>query len=312
MQTTTAVWTAAERIAELEHYVGHTPLFRINRLFSKPGVELYAKLEWQQYGGSVKARPAYNIIRSAIASGDLCEGKTLLDATSGNTGIAYAIFCAIAGIPLSLCLPENASRERKNILQSLRANIIYTSQYETTDGAQVVARELADTSPEKYFYADQYSNDNNWLAHYHTTAKEVWEQTNGRITHFVSALGTTGTFTGTGTRLKELNSAIHLTALQPETALHGLEGWKHLETARVPAIYNGELADEFLGIDTLEAYEMIRDAARHEGLLLSPSSAANLVGAIRVANSLDEGVVVTVLPDNSDKYSEVVQHIFRN
>ncbi|MBL7941662.1 MAG: cysteine synthase family protein, partial [Flavobacteriales bacterium] len=303
---------AAERIAELEHYVGQTPLFRINRLFSKPGVELYAKLEWQQYGGSVKARPAYNIIRAAIASGDLCEGKTLLDATSGNTGIAYAIFCAIAGIPLSLCLPENASRERKNILKSLRANIIYTSQYETTDGAQIVAKELAEASPGTYYYADQYSNDNNWLAHYHTTAKEVWEQTNGRITHFVSALGTTGTFTGTGTRLKELNSDIHLTALQPETALHGLEGWKHLETARVPAIYKGNLADAFLGIDTLEAYEMIRDAARHEGLLLSPSSAANLVGAIKVANSIDEGVVVTVLPDNSDKYSEVVQHIFRN
>ncbi len=312
MITATRPWAAAERIFELEHYVGNTPLFRINRLFHKPGVELYAKLEWQQYGGSVKARPAYNIIRNAILDGHLQEGKTLLDATSGNTGIAYAIFCAIAGIPLTLCLPENASRERKSILQSLRTRIVYTSQYETTDGAQQVARELADAEPDKYFYADQYSNDNNWLAHYHGTAWEIWEQTQGRITHFVSALGTTGTFTGTGTRLRELSEGIHLTALQPETALHGLEGWKHLETARVPAIYNDRLADDFQGIDTLEAYEMIREAARLEGLLLSPSSAANLVGAIRVASRLDEGVVVTMLPDNSDKYSEVVQHIFRN
>jgi cysteine synthase B len=312
MITATRPWAAAERIFELEHYVGNTPLFRINRLFHKPGVELYAKLEWQQYGGSVKARPAYNIIRNAILDGHLQEGKTLLDATSGNTGIAYAIFCAIAGIPLTLCLPENASRERKSILQSLRTRIVYTSQYETTDGAQQVAREMADAEPDKYFYADQYSNDNNWLAHYHGTAWEIWEQTQGRITHFVSALGTTGTFTGTGTRLRELNEGIHLTALQPETALHGLEGWKHLETARVPAIYNDRLADDFQGIDTLEAYEMIREAARLEGLLLSPSSAANLVGAIRVASQLEEGVVVTMLPDNSDKYSEVVQHIFRN
>ncbi|MDZ4824487.1 MAG: cysteine synthase family protein [Flavobacteriales bacterium] len=312
MKTLVTEWTAAERIAEMEHFVGNTPLFRIKSLFSKPGVELYAKVEWQQYGGSVKARPAYNIIRSAIHDGHLTEGKILLDATSGNTGIAYAIFCAVSGIPLTLCIPENASRERKSILKSLRANIVYTSQYETTDGSQRVAKEMAENEPHKYFYADQYSNRNNWLAHYNGTAQEIWEQTEGRVTNFVAALGTTGTFTGTGTRLKELNSKIQLTALQPETALHGLEGWKHLETAKVPAIYNDQLADEFRGIDTLEAYEVIRDAAKFEGLLLSPSSAANLVGAMRVAEKLESGVVVTVLPDNSDKYGEIVQHIFKN
>lgn len=303
---------AAERIAELEHFVGNTPLLPIRKMFSRKNVEVYAKAEWQQFGGSVKARPAYNIIRNAILNGDLGEGKTLLDATSGNTGIAYAIFCAISGIPLTLCVPENASRERKHILKSLRANVVYTSQFETTDGAQQVAREIVDDDPDKFYYADQYSNDNNWRAHYYGTANEIWEQTAERITHFVCGLGTTGTFTGTGTRLKELNNEIQLIGLQPETALHGLEGWKHLETCKVPAIYNDQLADEFKGIDTLAAYEIIRDAAKFEGLLLSPSSAANLLGAIQVAERLDEGVVVTVLPDNSDKYSEVIKQIVKN
>lgn len=312
MKTLETTWAPAERIAELEHFVGKTPLFPIRNLFRHKKVELYAKIEWQQFGGSVKARPAYQIIRNAIQNGELYEGKSLLDATSGNTGIAYAIFCAIAGIPLTLCVPENASRERKSILRSLKANVLYTSQYETTDGAQNVARELADSNPGAFYYADQYSNENNWKAHYNSTAPEIWDQTQQRITHFVCGLGTTGTFTGTGTRLKELNSDIHLTALQPETALHGLEGWKHLETAKVPAIYKPDLADQYLGVDTLEAYEIIRDAAKYEGLLLSPSAAANLLGAIKVAEKLDEGVVVTVLPDNADKYSEVVQFISKN
>jgi cysteine synthase B len=301
-----------QRINELEPYVGNTPLFRIDKLFQKPGVNIYAKLEWQQFGGSVKARPAFNIIRQAIRNGDLDANKTLLDATSGNTGIAYAIFAAVAGIKLHLCVPENASKERKHIFHSLGARITYTSALETTDGSQRVAKELLAASPDEYFYADQYANDNNWLAHYQTTAPEIWDQTFGKVTHFVAGLGTTGTFTGTGTRLKELNPDIQLTALQPETALHGLEGWKHLETAHVPKIYNDQLADEVLEVDTQSSYDILRDAAKYEGLLLSPSSAACLLGAIGVAQKIDKGTIVVILPDDASKYSEVIQQIMNN
>lgn len=292
----------------LRRKIGDTPLHRFSRVFSKKDVQLYAKKEWKQLGGSVKSRPAYNIFRTAIENGWLNENKTLLDATSGNTGIAYAAIGKELGIKVTLCLPENASRERKEILQSLNAEIILTSKFEGTDGAQEAAKELASNHPDKYFYADQYKNDNNWKAHYNTTATEIYNELPG-ITHFVAGLGTTGTFVGTGRRLKEYNPAIHLTSLQPDSALHALEGWKHMETAVVPAIYDPALADENLEISTEEAYEVLKATLDLEGLLLSPSSAANIAGAIKVAEKLEKGTVVTVLPDNADKYGDVIKLI---
>ncbi len=285
--------------------VGRTPLHAVTKLFSRPGVQLYAKKEWEQLSGSVKARAAYNIFRHAIENGQLTKDITLLDATSGNTGIAYAKIGSVLNIPVTLCLPENASKERKEILQSLGAQIIYTSRFEGTDGAQAAARELAASHPDKYFYADQYKNDNNWKAHYHTTAIEIKEAL-PELTHFVAALGTTGTFVGTGRRLKELDPRIQLISLQPDNPLHGLEGWKHLETALVPGIYDASVADASYEVSTEEAWEIMKAAWKYEGLGLSPSSAANLAGAIRVAEKLESGTVVTILPDNADKYSEVV------
>lgn len=297
-----------QQVKLLSTQIGRTPLHAVTRLFSKPGVQLYAKKEWEQLSGSVKARAAYNIFRQAIENGQLTREISLLDATSGNTGIAYAKIGSLLGIPVTLCLPENASKERKEILTELGANIIYTSRFEGTDGAQAAARELAATDPSKYFYADQYKNNNNWKAHYHTTALEIKEALPG-ITHFVAALGTTGTFVGTGRRLKEIDPAIRLISLQPDNPLHGLEGWKHLETALVPGIYDASVADENHTVGTEEAWQLMKDALKYEGLRLSPSSAANLAGAIRVAEKIDSGIVVTILPDNADKYSEVLSKL---
>ena len=292
----------------LSTQVGNTPIVRIKHLVSKKNIQLWVKQEWTQLSGSVKCRPAYRIFLDALEKGELTEHKTLLDATSGNTGIAYAAIGAALGIKVALCLPENASNERKQILASLGAEIIYTSKYEGTDGAQEVAKGLAQRDPGKYFYADQYKNDNNWKAHYYTTAVEIFTDI-PHLTHFVTGLGTTGTFVGTGTRLKEFNPEIQLISFQPDSALHGLEGWKHLETAIVPGIYDPLVADKNIEVSTEEAYEVIRAAAKYEGLLLSPSSAANIAGALKIINDIDEGVVVTMLPDNADKYSEVIKKI---
>jgi len=300
------------RLNQVGARIGRTPLRPVTGVFFNKNVRLFAKVEWQQFSGSVKARAAFHIIRAAILGGRLHRGKTLLDATSGNTGIAYSAIAKELGIPVALCLPENASTERKEILRSLGAEIIFTSRFEGTDGAQQVARELAAARPDRYFYADQYKNEHNWQAHYRHTAAEIWQALGPgqQNLHFVTGLGTTGTFVGTGRGLREYDPAIRLTALQPDSALHGLEGWKHLETALVPAIYDPNLADEFLEIDTAEAYEMIKAAKKHEGLLLSPSAAANLVGAIRVAEKLDAGTVVTVFPDNADKYGDILKRLF--
>jgi S-sulfo-L-cysteine synthase (O-acetyl-L-serine-dependent) len=296
------------KLKEVAASVGNTPLVPLAKIFSKKGVRLFAKQEWKQLSGSVKGRPAFNIIRHAIENNRLNYSNALLDATSGNTGIGYAAVGAKLGIKIVLCLPENASKERKEILQSLGVEIILTSKFEGTDGAQQAARELFQKYPEKYFYADQYKNDDNWKAHYYTTAVEIYNALPG-ITHFVAGMGTTGTLVGTGRRLKEFNSSIHLTSLQPDTALHALEGWKHLETAVVPAIYDPTVADENLEISTEEAYEMLKAVARHERLHISPSSAANIAGAIKVAEKLEQGNVVTILPDNADKYSEVIKKL---
>jgi S-sulfo-L-cysteine synthase (O-acetyl-L-serine-dependent) len=256
----------------------------------------------------VKCRPAYQIIKDAIENYELDEEMVLLDATSGNTGIAYAAIGQKLGIKVTLCLPENASGERKEILRSLGAEIIFTSKFEGTDGAQEVARELVASNPDKYFYADQYKNENNWKAHYETTAVEIYNALPG-ITHFVTGLGTTGTFVGTGRRLRELKPGVGLISLQPDSAMHALEGWKHLETAVVPGIYDAEVADDNLEVSTEEAYEYLKDILRYEGWLVSPSAAANVAGAIRVAEKLEEGIVVTVLPDNADKYRDVIKKI---
>ncbi len=297
------------QILDLSEQIGNTRLFRIRNLFNKPGVEILAKLEWEQLGGSVKARPAFNIIKKAITSGELGRDKVLLDATSGNTGIAYASVAKELGIRVVLCLPENASEKRKEILSDLGAELILTSALEGTDGAQEVAKGLYQQNPKKYFYARQYANEANWQAHYYGTAREIWEQTRGSITHFVAGLGTTGTFVGTSRRLKEYNPHIQTIALQPDNPMHGLEGWKHLETAHVPAIYDATTADRFLEVSTEEAYDMVASLVKEEGLRVSPSAAANLVGAIKLAQTINKGLIVTPFADNADKYSEVYDHL---
>lgn len=297
-----------ESVRLLGSEVGQTPLHRITRLFNKPGVHIYAKKEWEQLSGSVKARAGYNIFRSAIERGHLSRNRILLDATSGNTGIAYATIGKRLQVPVTLCLPENASAERKEILRALGAEIIFTSRFEGTDGAQQVAKALATEYPDKYYYADQYKNDNNWKAHYYSTAPEIVDAL-PTVTHFIAGLGTTGTFVGTGRRLKELKTDITLISLQPDSALHGMEGWKHMETAIIPAIYDEKVADANWEIGTEEAYATLKAAYELEGLLLSPSAAANLAGAIRLANELEQGTVVTIFPDNADKYSEVIHKI---
>lgn len=299
-----------QRLEKVAQLVGNTPLYEISRLWQHPKVRILAKLEWQQLGGSVKSRPAFNIIRRAVENGKLTNGQRLLDATSGNTGIAYASIGAALGIPVTLCLPENASAERQQMLRALGAELILTSKFEGTDGAQVKAKALFAEQREKFFYADQYANEANWQAHYQSTAVEIWHQTEGQVTHFIAGLGTTGTFTGVGRRLKTFNPQIQLVALQPNNPMHGLEGWKHLETAIVPQIYDDQLADAQAEADTLEAYELIRQAATEEGLLLSPSAAANLGGALRLAEQLEEGIIVTTFADDYSKYAEVYQQIF--
>lgn len=299
-----------EKLRNIGQFIGHTPLFPITGLHDKPGVKIYAKLEWQQLGGSVKARPAYNIIKEAMIAGAFEGGRSLLDASSGNTAIAYAAIGAALDIPVTICLPQNASEERKRILRAFGAEVIYTSRFGGTDEAQEHAEALHREQPDRYYYASQYTNDHNWKAHYKTTAEEIYKQTLGEVSHFVAGLGTTGTFTGTSRRLLELNPGTHLTSLQPDAALHGMEGWKHMETAIVPKIYDDTLAHQNLAIDTFAAYDLIKKAAAHTGLLLSPSAGAALAGALQVADQIEEGTIVTVFADNAEKYSDVLDKIF--
>jgi S-sulfo-L-cysteine synthase (O-acetyl-L-serine-dependent) len=286
--------------------IGNTPLIRLERLTRDlPGIELLGKAEWFNPGGSVKDRAASNIVAQARASGKFGPGKILLDSTSGNTGIAYAMIGAADGFPVTLCMPENVSVERKRILHAYGANIIYTDPGDGSDGAIRAARELFAKEPDKYFYADQYSNDANWQAHYHGTANEIWQQTEGRVTHFVSMMGTSGTFMGTTRRLKELNPAIRCISLQPDSPFHGIEGAKHMASAIVPKIYDPALADQNIGIATEDAYRMAIRLAREEGLLVGISAAAAVVGCLKVARQLkpgEPGVFVTILCDSGDKY----------
>jgi cysteine synthase B len=286
--------------------VGNTPLLRLERLGRNyRNAEFHGKAEWLNPGGSVKDRPALEMIRDAERTGRLQPGQTILDATSGNTGIAYAMIAAACGYRVKLCLPASASEERKQILAAYGAELVITPGDEGSDGAVIRAREIIAAEPGKYFYPDQYSNPANWRAHYKTTANEIWEQSGGQLTHFVAGLGTSGTFVGTTRRLKELNPAIRCISLQPDAAFHGLEGWKHMPSAMVPAIYDATLADDNLTVKTEDAYRLVKRAAREEGLLLSPSAAAALHGCFQVAASLKPGeraVFVTIFPDSGTKY----------
>lgn len=298
--------STASRVVSVLDGIGNTPLLRLQRVGREfPSVEFYAKAEWCNPGGSVKDRPALNMIREGERSGELLPGKTILDATSGNTGIAYAMIAAAKGYKVKLCLPENATMERRRILLAYGAELVLTPADEGSDGAIRRAREIFAEEPQKYFYPDQYSNPANWRAHYQTTATEIWEQSHGRLTHFVAGLGTSGTFVGTARRLKELNPQVRCISLQPDSTFHGLEGWKHMASAMVPKIYDASLADDDLPVRTEDAYRMAKRLAREEGLLVSPSAAAALCGCFRVAESLRPGqraVIVTVFPDAGDKY----------
>ena len=283
--------------------VGNTSLVRLARIRPQsPHVEIYAKAEWENPGGSVKDRAALNIIREAEAAGRLSPEKILADSTSGNTGIAYAMICAAKGYRLKLCVPANVSMERKRILKAYGAEIIYTDPMEGSDGAIRRVRALVAENPEVYCYANQYDNPANWGAHYRTTAPEIFEQTEGRVTHFVAGLGTSGTFIGTARRLKELNPRIQCLSFQPDSPFHGLEGMKHMPTAIKPGIYDASVADENLEMSTEAAHIMTLRLAREEGLLVGVSAGAAMVAAVKVANRLDRGVVVTIFPDSGDKY----------
>jgi cysteine synthase B len=291
----------AHRLGPLFDLVGSTPLIRLSRIERDyPGIELYGKAEFRNPGGSVKDRPARRMLLEGLASGDLRPGKVVLDATSGNTGIAYAMLGAALGYPVSLCVPDNVTPERKRMLKAYGAELVLTNPLEGSDGAIREARRRYAADPGRYFYPDQYNNEFNWRAHYDTTGPEIIRQTEGRVTHFVAGLGTSGTFVGVGRRLRDQVPGVMLASMQPDGPLHGLEGLKHMDTAIVPGIYDRSVADVEVTVDTEEAFAMTRRLAREEGLLVGISAGANVVAATRVAAS--PAVVVTVLCDGGERY----------
>jgi cysteine synthase B len=291
-----------EQSRSIPDLIGNTPLLRINRVASHvPDVAVFAKAEWFNPGGSVKDRAALRMLRRGEESGALRPGKTILEATSGNTGIALAMLGAVFGYPVKLCVPSSASLERKLLLHAYGAEIVESSALEGTDGAIREARRIAASDPDAYFYPDQYGNDANWQAHSRGTANEIWAQTEGRVTHFVCGLGTSGTFVGTTRRLKELSPSVQCISVEPDGPFHGIEGWKHMASSLVPGIYDPTLADERLSVSTEEAYETALRLAREDGLLVSVSGAAALTAALRVAEELRDGVVVTVFPDSGTR-----------
>lgn len=293
------------QLFRLEAQIGNTPLIRLRYVTRDlpPGVEVLAKAEHLNPGGSVKDRPALAMIIAGERSGRLYPGKTILDATSGNTGIAYAMIGAARQYPVTLCLPKNASEERKLILRLRGAHVIETDPMQGSDGAQVVARNLAQSNPGKYFYPDQYNNDANWQAHYEGTGREIWEQTEGRVTHFLSGLGTCGTFVGVSRRLKEMNPSVRAISMEPDSPIHGLEGLKHLPTSRMPGIFDPSLANENVVVSTEAAQTMTCRLAREEGLFVGVSSGANVLAALRLARELPSGsLVVTILCDGGERY----------
>ncbi len=283
--------------------IGKTPLLRLERIVRHlPGVEIHAKAEWANPGGSVKDRPALAMILDGERRGLLGDGRVLLDATSGNTGIAYAMIGAVRGFPVRLALPSNASPERKRILRAFGVDVVLTDPLAGSDGAILAAREMAAAEPARYFYPDQYANPENPAAHYRTTGPEIFEETGGRVTHFVAGLGTSGTFVGTTRALRERNPRIRAISFQPDSPLNGLEGLKHMETAIRPEIYDDSLADENLEVSTEEAYAMVGRLAREEGLLVGVSAGAAAAAALRIAEREKRGVFVTVFPDGGSKY----------
>ena len=288
--------------ASIVDLIGNTPLIRLSSFETGlRNVELWAKAEWKNPGGSVKDRPAARMMLDGERSGALTRDKILLDATSGNTGIAYAMIGAARGYRVRLCVPENVTPERKRILRAFGAEIVFTDPMEGSDGAIIRAKAMYAAEPDRYFYPDQYNNPGNWLSHYDTTAPEIIEQTEGRLTHFVAGLGTGGTFVGAGRRLREFDASIRLISVQPDSPLHGLEGLKHMATAIVPGIYDPALADEDIGVSTEEAFELTRQLAR-AGLFVGISSGANLAGALRVARRASNAVIVVVFCDGAEKY----------
>jgi cysteine synthase B len=302
MSHSRAVVVANSAPASLIDLIGHTPLLKLQHLIRNPRVEILAKAEWANPGGSVKDRAALNMILAGEASGALTRDKTIIDATSGNTGIAYAMIGAARGYRVKLCLPRNASEERKTILRAYGAELVLTDPLNGTDGAIIEVRRIVDEDPDDYFYPDQYNNPANWQAHYQTTAVEILEQSDGRLTHFVAGLGTSGTFVGVARRLREEKPSVRLLSVEPDSPLHGLEGMKHMASAIVPGIYDPTLADARLEVSTEAAHDMARLLARREGWFTGISSAANIVAALEIAERLDEGVIVTILCDGGGRY----------
>ena len=299
---------AAAQVLEESHFIldkiGDTPLIRLERIGKAafPDVEIYAKAEYFNPGGSVKDRPALNMVLDGERTGRLAPGGTTIEATSGNTGIAYAMIGAAKGYKVKLFMPANASEERRKILKAYGAEIVMTDAAKQTDGAIEACRAEHKANPGKYFYPDQYNNPANWQAHFQTTGPEIWRQTQGRVTHFVAGLGTSGTFMGTGRYLREAAPHVELISMQPSTGFHGLEGLKHMETALVPGIYDVGLADHNVEVDTEDAYDMVKRLAREEGLLVGVSAGANVVAALKVARRVQRGVIVTIFCDSADKY----------
>ncbi|HHT9138848.1 MAG TPA: PLP-dependent cysteine synthase family protein [Candidatus Wunengus sp. YC60] len=285
--------------------IGNTPLLRINRITSElkdKDVEIYVKAEWFNPGGSVKDRPALRIIEDAEKSGRLNRDKIIIDSTSGNTGIAYALIGASKGYKVTLVMPQNVSEERKRIVRAFGAKIIFTDPLLGSDGAMIEAKRLVTEDPSKYFYADQYNNPSNWKAHYETTGVEIWEQTGGEVTHFIACLGTSGTLMGTGRRLKEYNPDIKVISVEPSTAIHGLEGMKHMSTSIVPGIFDNHFPDKKMTVETEDAYAAVKRLAAEEGFFVGYSSGAALVASLKVANEIDRGLIVTIFPDRGDRY----------
>lgn len=292
------------RVKSIVELIGNTPLISLKNTLEdlNPGVEVYVKVEWFNPGGSVKDRPAYKMIAEGIESGDLTKEKIIMDSSSGNTAIAYAMIGAALGFKVELVTPANINIERKQLLYAYGAKVIYSDPLEGSDGAILLAKKLKAESPEKYFMPDQYNNPANLRAHYETTAPEIWEQTQGRITHFIAGMGTSGTLMGTGKKLKELNPKIKIVALQPADSLHGLEGLKHMPTSIVPAIFDETFPDEIIGVETEDSYKMMREMVDKEGIFIGHSGGAAVYATIEYAKKLKEGVLVTILPDSGERY----------